>query len=82
MHNLTGIFVQREPEEVIDNQKMFCFSIIYPKKKRIYLSDNESEIKTWISKIQKAMGYTDITEIYDVKVNFILNIILGKTRKR
>ena len=67
MHNLTGIFVQREPEEVIDGIKMYCFSIIYPKKKRIYLSDSESDIKTWIIKIQKSMGYTDITEIYDVK---------------
>jgi hypothetical protein len=81
MHNLTGIFVQREPEEIIDNIKMYCFSIIYPKKKRIYLSDNENEIKTWIGKIQKAMGYTDITDIYDVKVRALSLNFLGKTWK-
>jgi hypothetical protein len=69
MHNLTGIFVQKEDYEIIDNVKMFCFSVIYPKKKRIYLSDNEQEIKTWITKIQEAMGYLNITDIYEVKVN-------------
>ncbi len=67
MHNLTGVFVQKEPDEIIDNVKMFCFSVTYPKKKRVYLSDNEQDIRTWIFKIQKAMGYLDITEIYDVK---------------
>lgn len=67
MHNLTGVFVQKEPDEIIENVKMFCFSVIYPKKKRVYLSDNEQDIRTWIFKIQKAMGYTDITDIYEVK---------------
>jgi 5'-AMP-activated protein kinase catalytic alpha subunit len=33
----------------------------------MYLSDNEEEIKTWIFKIQKAIGYTDLTEIYEIK---------------
>jgi len=67
MHNLTGVFVQREPDDYIEKVKMFCFSVIYPNKKRIYLGESEEEILTWISKIQNAIGYTDISDIYDVK---------------
>ncbi len=76
MHNLTGIFVQREPDDIIDNVRMFCFSVIYPNKKRVYLSDNERDFNEWICKIQKAIGYKDITEIYDIKVSDEINEVI------
>lgn len=73
MHNLTGIFVQRESLQTYDNVKFHAFSVIYPNKKRIYLSTDEKEINSWIDKIQSAIGYTNLTDIYDVKViHFII----------
>lgn len=69
MHNLTGIYVEKEEVQVIDNVKFYAFSVIYPNKRRFYLSENENEINVWISKIQSAIGYTNLTDMYIVKVS-------------
>jgi len=69
MHNLTGVFVQPEPDEVYDGVPMHCFSVIYPHKTRIYLSDDQKAINNWIRKIQEAIGYHALSDIYEVKVN-------------
>ena len=53
---------------MFEKKKYYCFSMIYPNKKRIYLSENEEEIDTWISKVQSSIGYTNITDIYQVQV--------------
>lgn len=74
MHNLSGAFIQPEKDEVIDGEKMYTFSIIYPKNKVIFFSLNENETKTWIKIIHSTIGYIDISEIYTIKVTFKLNI--------
>jgi len=73
MHNLTGIFVSREEEQVVDGTKFHSFSVIYPNKREYYLSEKEEEVITWISKISNAIGYTNLTDIYQVKVNMLIN---------
>ena len=41
--------------------------MIYPKKKRLYYSDNEKEYKIWLDKLRIATGYTNLTDIYEIK---------------
>jgi hypothetical protein len=73
MHNLSGVFLQEENQHEIDGIKFYCFSVIYPKKSRFYYVDNEEEYFNWLKQIRKAIGYANLTDIYDVKVYFMLN---------
>jgi|LauGreDrversion4_2_1035121.scaffolds.fasta_scaffold22969_7 hypothetical protein len=73
MHNLSGVFLQEENQHEIDGIKFYCFSVIYPKKSRFYYVDNEEEYFDWLKQIRKAIGYANLTDIYDVKVYFMLN---------
>jgi hypothetical protein len=68
MHNLSGVFLKEEEPINYEGKNLFCFSVIYPKKSRNYYVDNEAEYKEWVKNIQKATGYSNLTDIYDVKV--------------
>jgi hypothetical protein len=75
MHNLSGVFLKEESSIVKDGIVLYCFSVIYPKKTRIYYVEDREEYKQWMKYIEKATGYSSLTEIYDVKVNFIFLFI-------
>jgi hypothetical protein len=77
MHNLSGVFVKEENHIKFDKTTLFGFSIIFPNQIRIYYADNEKDLKTWIEKIQKITGYSNLNSIYEVKV-FLIK--LGKNR--
>ncbi len=69
MHNLSGVFIRQEKEEVIEGIKMFCFSLIFnPNKKSVYLTPNEEVYKTWIKAIYFTIGYIDILDTYEIGV--------------
>lgn len=70
MHNLTGVFVQKDNMLTKDGVDYYCFCVIYPNKKRVYLSTKEEVIDTWLTKIQTAVGYTNLTDIYQFRVSF------------
>lgn len=72
MHNLSGVYLKEEENIENEGKKLFCFSVIYPKKARKYYVENEEEYRTWVKFIQKATGYSSLTDIYDVKVKFFL----------
>lgn len=68
MHNLSGVFVKEEKPEQINGTTYYPFSVIYPKKNRVYYCDNVNECSSWIKLIRRATGYLNLTDIYDVKV--------------
>jgi hypothetical protein len=80
MHNLSGVFVKEEQPITYDGKPLYCFSVIYPKKIRNYYVDNEEEYMNWMRYIRKATGYSNLSDIYDVKVKYFFNLKLGKTR--
>ena len=67
MHNLSGLFLQAQGLKEIKGRKMYCFSILFPSKNRIYYVDNEAEYNNWIAALKKATGYTNLLDIYDIK---------------
>ena len=67
MHNLSGVFVQEEPEKEINGKKCYCFSVTYPKKTRMYYVKDENEYKKWVEKLKIATGYTNLTDLYEIK---------------
>jgi len=71
MHNLSGVFLKEEAPLIYEGRTLYCFSVIYPKKARNYYVESEAEYKEWVRHIQKATGYSNLTDIYEVKVKFI-----------
>ena len=67
MHNLSGLFVQIEPNKTFDNKNYYAFSVVYPAKTRIYYCDDENQFKNWIEYLRKATGYTNLLGLYEVK---------------
>jgi len=67
MHNLSGVFVKEEKNEIFDGVEYFTFAVVYPKKTRYYFVDSEENLKMWISAIKKATGYSDLNDIYEIK---------------
>lgn len=68
MHNLSGVFIKEEQIINHEGMNLFCFSVVYPKKVRNYYVSDEIEYRNWIKFMQRATGYSSLTEIYDVKV--------------
>ena len=67
MHNLSGLFLQPQGLKDIKGRKMYCFTLLFPSKNRIYYCDNEEEYKNWITALKKATGYTNLLDLYDIK---------------
>ena len=67
MHNLSGLFLKAEGAKEVKGKKMYCFSIAFPSKSRVYYCDNEKEYNNWITVLKKATGYTNLLDIYEVK---------------
>jgi len=67
MHNLSGVFIQEEKTKELNGKTYYCFSMTYPKKTRLYYVENENEYKKWVEKLKISTGYTNLTDIYDIK---------------
>ena len=67
MHNLSGLFLQAQGLKEIKGRKMYCFTILFPTKNRVYYCDNEEEYNNWITALKKATGYTNLLDLYDIK---------------
>ena len=67
MHNLSGLFFKGEGLKEIGGRKMYCFSISFPSKNRVYYCDNENDYNNWVQVLKKATGYTNLLDIYDIK---------------
>ena len=67
MHNLSGLFLKEEPTITIGGKKYYSFSVVYPSKTRYYYVENENDFNNWIEKLKIATGYTNLTDIYEVK---------------
>ena len=67
MHNLNGLFLQKEKSVEYEGKTYYSFSVIYPSKTRIYYCKDEKEYNGWVEKLKIATGYTNLLEIYDVK---------------
>ena len=67
MHNLSGLFLQKEKTINFDGITYYSFSVVYPTKTRIYYCKNEKEYNEWFEKLKIATGYTNLLDIYEVK---------------
>ena len=85
MHHLSGVFLKENSPVIYNGIKFYNFSIIYPKKERIYYTSEEDEYKKWIENLKIATDYTNLNDIYEItktlgKGKYGL-IKLGKNKK-
>ena len=66
MHNLSGVFLKEEKPHNFNGTTFYSFAVIYPKKTRVYYTDNLSQYKIWVAKLKLATGYTNLTDLYEV----------------
>ena len=69
MHNLVGVFIKDDPEEHLDESTtLYPFSLIFPgNKPRTYYLLNKDDKKRWMDTIKKVIGYTNLTDYYEIK---------------
>ncbi len=67
MHNLSGVYYKEEKPDMLEGISLFSFSINYPKKNRIYYVENEDEYKIWLEKLKFCTGYSELSDLYEVK---------------
>lgn len=67
MHNLTGVFLEEGEKVNIEGLDLFFFNVVYPKKSRIYYVESKEEYLTWVDKIKRAIGFTCLTDKYEVR---------------
>ena len=67
MHNLSGLFLQKEKTVNFEGVNYYSFSVVYPTKTRIYYCKDEKEYNVWFEKLKIATGYTNLLDIYEVK---------------
>lgn len=67
MHNLSGTFIEEKEKALIEGVEYYSFAIIYPKKTRVYYCEKKDEYVGWIASIKKAIGYSNLTDEYEIK---------------
>lgn len=67
MHNLSGVFVKELEKVNIDGADFYSFSVIYPKKERVYYADSLKDFNSWVSSIKRAVGYSNLNDLYEIK---------------
>ena len=67
MHNLNGLFLQKDKTITYEGTNYYSFSVVYPTKTRTYYCKNEKEYQEWFEKLKVATGYTNLLDIYEVK---------------
>ena len=67
IHNLSGVFIQDNGLVKLGDKQFFCFTIIFPTKPRKYYLSNEMEYHHWVNTIRRIVGYSNLSEIYEIK---------------
>ncbi len=67
MHNLSGVYLKEDDKVTIEGKQFYAFTIVFPSKDRKYYILDEGEYKKWLLAIRKAVGYSNLNEIYEVR---------------
>ena len=69
MHNLVGVYIREEPEEILPNGGIvYPFKLIFPPNKgRTYFLLSKQERDDWVYVIKKSIGYSNIEDYYEIR---------------
>lgn len=67
MHNLSGVFLKEEGECNLFGKKCYSFSLILERKPKVHYVETLEEYNGWIKNLKKAIGYSDLNDLYEIK---------------
>ena len=67
MHNLSGVYLKEEEPITLEGKQFYTFIIVFPSKERKYYVLDKNEYQNWLIAIRKAVGYSNLNEIYEVR---------------
>ena len=72
MFSLNGIFLKElDPVEIGKNVTLYPFTLSSNHKTKTFYCQNQSELDMWVKAIKGAIGYANIFDYYELKVNII-----------
>ncbi len=70
MWSLSGMYIKGVMEEILDkNTILYPFLLSSNKNSRIYYALKKDEKTDWMSAIKTAIGYANIQDFYELKVD-------------
>ena len=67
IHNLSGVYVKKDEDIIINGKTFYSITILYPQKNRTYYFDDESSRKIWFEKLKNVIDQKSILDNYIVK---------------
>lgn len=69
MHNLSDCYIldAQISNKSLDNQPLFCFSIVFAKKSKEYFTNSLVEAENWVKCLKSAIGYQSFAERYEMQ---------------
>lgn len=80
LHSLKGSFVRKELEEIVDkNTILYPFTLIMGEMKLTLYSLSKDDRESWNSALKGVLGYTSLTDYYEVRVQILLLMLTRKS---
>ena len=67
MNCLLKVFIKESYAREINDKDYYCFSLIFGKKEREYLVDNEEDYLLWLKILKKILHCENIKDLYDIQ---------------
>ena len=64
---LIRVFIKESFSREINGKYYYCFILIFKKKEKEFLIDNEDDYKLWLKIFKKVLHCEDINELYDIQ---------------
>ena len=64
---LIKVFIKESYAREINDKYYYCFILIYNKKEKEFLIDNEEEYKSWLNIFKQVLHCEDINKLYDIQ---------------
>ena len=69
MHSMTGCFIKEEPAEKIEEKTYYPFTLVFSSEiMKTYYCNNKEEYAKWCNTIKQLIGYSNLTDFYEIKV--------------
>lgn len=69
MHHLSGCYIKKIKEEIVDKEEMFSFTVQFSNRKRVYYTKTKRKAINWQNSLNEAIGNLNFYDYYEVLEN-------------
>ena len=62
MHHLSGCYIKKIKEEIVDKEEMFSFTVQFSNRKRVYYTKTKRKAINWQNSLNEAIGNLNFTQ--------------------